>query len=141
VRQDLESGLLNQAGETMNESRSMGTTARAIVTELRQGHLAQNFWVPPRPRDRRATRLEDPTVTLVRTGSLADLLPKSVPQLDRGVLSVGGAGEYDLLAGDGIGAAEDSHLERAAALADAGEVNVLAPPGCHDGSVPAHVDR
>ena len=43
VRQDLDSGLLNQAGDTMNESRSIGATARAIVTQLRQSHLAQDF--------------------------------------------------------------------------------------------------
>ena len=50
VRKDLESGLLNQAGDTMNESRSIGTTARAIVTQLRQSHLAQDFSIQETPR-------------------------------------------------------------------------------------------
>lgn len=50
VRQDLESGLLNQAGATMNESRSMGTTAAAIVTKLRQSPLAQDFSIQETPR-------------------------------------------------------------------------------------------
>jgi choline dehydrogenase-like flavoprotein len=50
VRQDLESGLLNQAGDTMNESRSMGTTAAAIVAKLRQGPLAQDFSIQETPR-------------------------------------------------------------------------------------------
>ena len=50
VRQDLDSGLLNQAGETMNESRSIGATARAIVTQLRQSHLAQDFSIQETPR-------------------------------------------------------------------------------------------
>jgi hypothetical protein len=39
VRQDLEGGLLNQAGDTMNESRSMGTTAIDVVTS-RSGPLS-----------------------------------------------------------------------------------------------------
>ena len=50
VRQDLESGLLNQAGDTMNESRSMGATAAAIATKLRQSPLAQDFSIQETPR-------------------------------------------------------------------------------------------
>lgn len=50
VRQDLESGLLNRAGDTMNESRSMGATATAIVTKLRQSPLAQDFSIQETPR-------------------------------------------------------------------------------------------
>ena len=50
VRQDLESGLLNQAGDTMNESRSMGATAGAIVTKLRQSPLADDFSIQETPR-------------------------------------------------------------------------------------------
>lgn len=50
VRQDLEAGLLNEAGDTMNESRSMGTTAAAIVTKLRQSPLAQDFSIQETPR-------------------------------------------------------------------------------------------
>lgn len=50
VRQDLESGLLNQAGGTMNESRSMGGTAAAVVTKLRQSPLAHDFSIQETPR-------------------------------------------------------------------------------------------
>jgi choline dehydrogenase-like flavoprotein len=50
VKQDLESGLLNAAGETMNESRSMGSTAQAIVAKLRQSPLAQDFSIQETPR-------------------------------------------------------------------------------------------
>jgi hypothetical protein len=50
VRQDLASGLLNQAGETMNESRSMGTTAQAVVAQLRQSPLASDFSIQETPR-------------------------------------------------------------------------------------------
>ena len=50
VRQDLESGLLNAAGETMNESRSMGSTAQAIVAQLRQSPLAHDFSIQETPR-------------------------------------------------------------------------------------------
>jgi hypothetical protein len=50
VRQDLESGLLNEAGDTMNESRSMGATAAAIVTKLRQSPLAHDFSIQETPR-------------------------------------------------------------------------------------------
>lgn len=50
VRQDLASGLLNKAGDTMNESRSMGATAAAVVTKLRQSPLAQDFSIQETPR-------------------------------------------------------------------------------------------
>jgi hypothetical protein len=50
VRQDLAGGLLNRAGETMNESRSMGTTAQAVVTRLRQSPLAADFSIQETPR-------------------------------------------------------------------------------------------
>ncbi len=50
VRQDLESGLLDTAGETMNESRSLGATARSIVARLRQSALAFDFEIRETPR-------------------------------------------------------------------------------------------
>lgn len=50
VRQDLQGGLLDAAGETMNESRSMGTTAHAVVDKLRQSALAQDFSIHQTPR-------------------------------------------------------------------------------------------
>ncbi len=50
VRHDLESGLLNEAGATMNESRSMGSTAQAIVSKLRQSPLALDFSIQETPR-------------------------------------------------------------------------------------------
>lgn len=50
VREDLVAGLLNTAGETMNESRSMGSTAQAIVSKLRQSPLAQDFSIQETPR-------------------------------------------------------------------------------------------
>ncbi|MEJ3745800.1 GMC oxidoreductase [Actinomycetes bacterium KLBMP 9797] len=50
VRDDLSSGLLNEAGTVMNESRSMGRTAQAIVAKLRQSHLAQDFVIHETPR-------------------------------------------------------------------------------------------
>src|SRR5687768_10085392 len=46
VRNDLMglvSGLLNRAGDMMNESRSMGFTAEAVVSALRQSPLAADF--------------------------------------------------------------------------------------------------
>ena len=43
VKQDLSSGLLNLAAERMNESRTMGATAQAVVSKLRQSVLAQDF--------------------------------------------------------------------------------------------------
>lgn len=50
VRRDLEAGLLNLAGETMNESRTMGSTAQGIVAKLRQSPLAQHFSIQETPR-------------------------------------------------------------------------------------------
>lgn len=50
VRQDLEGGLLNQAGATMNESRSMGAKAQAVVAHLRQSPLAADFSIQETPR-------------------------------------------------------------------------------------------
>ena len=50
VRQDLQGGLLLEAGATMNESRSMGTTAQAIVAKLRQSPLAADFVIEETPR-------------------------------------------------------------------------------------------
>ena len=50
VRQALQGGLLNAAGEKMNESRSMGATAQAIVSKLRQSSLAQDFSIQETPR-------------------------------------------------------------------------------------------
>lgn len=50
VRQDLQNGLLLEAGATMNESRSMGTTAQAVVAKLRQSPLAADFVIEETPR-------------------------------------------------------------------------------------------
>jgi choline dehydrogenase-like flavoprotein len=50
VRHDLTTGLLARAGEKMNESASMGTTAQAVVTKLRQCPLAQDFEIQETPR-------------------------------------------------------------------------------------------
>jgi choline dehydrogenase-like flavoprotein len=50
VRQDLAGGLLALAGERMNESHTMGATARAVVNRLRQSSLAQDFDVQETPR-------------------------------------------------------------------------------------------
>jgi choline dehydrogenase-like flavoprotein len=50
VRNDLQSGLLNRAGEVMNESRSMGSTAQAVVARLRQSSLANDFSIQETPR-------------------------------------------------------------------------------------------
>jgi hypothetical protein len=50
VRQDLAAGLLNQAGATMNESRSMGATAASVVAQLRQSALAGDFSIQETPR-------------------------------------------------------------------------------------------
>jgi choline dehydrogenase-like flavoprotein len=50
VRQDLAGGLLNRAGETMNEARSMGATAQAVATRLRQSPLAADFSIQETPR-------------------------------------------------------------------------------------------
>ena len=50
VRQELQAGLLNQAGELMNESRSMGRAAQAVVARLRQSPLAADFSIQETPR-------------------------------------------------------------------------------------------
>jgi hypothetical protein len=50
VQQDLASGLLNEAGAVMNESRSMGATARAVVAHLRRSELARDFSIQETPR-------------------------------------------------------------------------------------------
>lgn len=50
VRQELAGGLLNRAGDAMNESRSMGATAQAVVARLRQSPLAADFSIQETPR-------------------------------------------------------------------------------------------
>ena len=50
VSQDLQGGLLEAAGATMNESRSMGTTAQRVVEKLRQSALADDFTICETPR-------------------------------------------------------------------------------------------
>jgi len=50
VRADLAGGLLNRAGMTMNESRSMGNTAQTVVAKLRQSSLAADFSIQETPR-------------------------------------------------------------------------------------------
>lgn len=50
VRQDLANGLLAEAGALMNESRSMGTTARAIRDALRASPLGTDFAIEETPR-------------------------------------------------------------------------------------------
>lgn len=50
VRSDLAGGLLDRAGATMNESRSMGRVARDIVATLRQSPLAADFSIEETPR-------------------------------------------------------------------------------------------
>lgn len=50
VRQDLQGGLLDRAGATMNESRSMGAIAQAVVARLRQSPLAAEFSIQETPR-------------------------------------------------------------------------------------------
>jgi hypothetical protein len=50
VKRDLEAGLLNLAGETMNESRTIGSVAQAIVAKLRQSPLASDFSIQETPR-------------------------------------------------------------------------------------------
>jgi choline dehydrogenase-like flavoprotein len=50
VRTDLTSGLLDQAGGAMNESRSMGSVARAVVDRLRMSPLASEFSIQETPR-------------------------------------------------------------------------------------------
>ena len=67
VRQDLASGLLNRAGETMNESHSLGSTAHALVTRLRQSSLAQDFSIQETPA--RCTSPTSHRTALRRTSS------------------------------------------------------------------------
>ncbi len=50
VRQDLATRLLDLAGQTMNESRSMGGTAKAIVERFGQSPLAADFTIEETPR-------------------------------------------------------------------------------------------
>jgi hypothetical protein len=51
VRRDLDAGgLLREAGEVMNESRSMGSTAWEVVARLRQSPLAADFLIHQTPR-------------------------------------------------------------------------------------------
>lgn len=50
VRGDLAAGLLNQAGTIMNESRSMGMTAKSVVTKLNESTLANDFVIQQTPR-------------------------------------------------------------------------------------------
>lgn len=50
VRQDLATGLLEQAGRKMNESVSLGETARAVVERLREGPLGEHFEIVETPR-------------------------------------------------------------------------------------------
>jgi choline dehydrogenase-like flavoprotein len=50
VRSSLTGGLLNRAGELMNESRSMGATAQAVVARLRESSLANDFSIQETPR-------------------------------------------------------------------------------------------
>lgn len=50
VRQDLAAGLLEQAGAIMNESSSMGKTARDIVEQLKRSPLANDFVIKQTPR-------------------------------------------------------------------------------------------
>lgn len=50
VKQDLANGLLGEAGALMNESRSMGATARAIRDALRASPLGQDFVIEETPR-------------------------------------------------------------------------------------------
>ncbi len=50
VRQALESGLLNEAGDLMNESASMGATAATIVKELQKSDLDFDFAIEQTPR-------------------------------------------------------------------------------------------
>jgi hypothetical protein len=50
VRQQLVAGLLNRAGQIMNESRSMGAKAQAVVARLRESPLASDFSIQETPR-------------------------------------------------------------------------------------------
>jgi GMC oxidoreductase len=50
VRNDLRAGLIQRAGEVMNQSRSMGATARSVVERLRNSPLSEHFWIAETPR-------------------------------------------------------------------------------------------
>jgi len=50
VRSDLLGGLLNQAGDTMNASRTMGSAAAGVVARLRQSALNTDFSIQETPR-------------------------------------------------------------------------------------------
>lgn len=50
VQRDLQGGGLDAAGTTMNESRSLGTTAEAIVDALRATDLGEHFHIEETPR-------------------------------------------------------------------------------------------
>jgi hypothetical protein len=50
VRRDLQGGLLERAGTSMNESHSMGTVAEKIVEKFNQSSLAQDFTIKQTPR-------------------------------------------------------------------------------------------
>jgi hypothetical protein len=50
VRQDLEVGLLDRAGVTMNQSVSMGSVAEAVVNALRASPLSADFRIEQTPR-------------------------------------------------------------------------------------------
>ena len=50
TRQALSNGLLDRAGELMNESRSMGETAKAVVNLLNQSSLSSDFNIEETPR-------------------------------------------------------------------------------------------
>lgn len=50
VRQALTTGMLDEAGRKMNQSSSLGAVAEAIVKELRDGPLAQDFLIEQTPR-------------------------------------------------------------------------------------------
>jgi choline dehydrogenase-like flavoprotein len=59
IRQDLNSGLMDRAGEVMLASRSMGRTADAIVSQLRQSSLAADFSIQQTPRALHQPYLKD----------------------------------------------------------------------------------
>lgn len=50
VRASLKSEYLNAAGAVMNESRSMGATAQAVVDQLRLSSLSEDFLIEQTPR-------------------------------------------------------------------------------------------
>ncbi len=59
VRQELSGGLLNRAGDTMNESLSLGAAAQAVVSRLRESPLAADFSIQETPRALHQPYLED----------------------------------------------------------------------------------